>query len=159
MRKVEGREGYQVDRPRACSAKLETLTTLYSGCLVCGEQLDPVLIVAGDTSHPCCDPGETLICGTRGCKDTAVMYPHGTWCLQHARMMAPRSQWEQLGVPYPEGKEPPPRPPMPVLTQPIQARLGGLDVVYAPCPNGCGRPTCYLPGQIQPPCLGCESAR
>ena len=33
--------------------------------------------------------------------------PHGTYRPRHARMMAPRSSWDALGVPDPDGKEPP----------------------------------------------------
>ena len=70
--------------------------------------------------------------------------------------------WGKLGVPYPGGQEPRPTPPVRALTRPVPSRLGyrplvePVDVVYAPCPNGCGRPTCYLPGQVIPPCLTCE---
>jgi len=97
-----------------------------------------------------------------GCKDKASAYPHGTYCPRHARMMAPRSQWAALGVPYPEGREPPQLPVPRVLTGPARTRLGWfpeadpVGVVYAPCPRGCGRPTCCLPGQSIPSCLGCE---
>jgi hypothetical protein len=94
-----------------------------------------------------------------GCTEPAAPYPHGTWCPRHARMMAPASQWQALGVPYPEGHEPPPRPDPPTLTGPAKVHLGPLLLVYAPCPSGCGRPTCCLPGQAIPPCLTCESER
>jgi hypothetical protein len=104
----------------------------------------------------------------RGCKDKADSYPHGDYCPRHARMMAPRIQWAELGVPYPEGQEPPPVPEPAKLTRPVRTVLGlgfwrngdflvdPLTVIYAPCPIGCGRPTCCLPGQAIPPCLGCE---
>lgn len=91
-----------------------------------------------------------------GCAGSADAYPHGDWCLRHARMMAPQSQWRALGVPYPKGQEPPSGPEPPALTGPVKVRLGYLEVVYAPCPHGCGRPTCCLPGQAIPPCLTCQ---
>jgi hypothetical protein len=93
-----------------------------------------------------------------GCSEPASTYPHGVYCPRHARMMAPRSQWSALGVPWPEGQEPPADPEPPVLTGPVKVRLGDLAVVYAPCPYGCGHPTCCLPGQVIPPCLTCELA-
>jgi hypothetical protein len=93
-----------------------------------------------------------------GCAEPAGEYPHGRYCPRHARMMAPRSQWAALGVPWPEGQQPPADSAPPALTAPVKARLGDLTVVYAPCPNGCGHPTCCLPGQVIPPCLTCELA-
>jgi hypothetical protein len=99
----------------------------------------------------------TLRC-TPGCAELTDTYPHGTWCPRHARMMAPRSEWPALGVPWPEGQQPPAAPEPPALTGPVKVRLGDLTVVYAPCPAGCGRPTCCLPGQAIPSCLTCQLA-
>jgi hypothetical protein len=93
------------------------------------------------------------------CKGPAREYVHGTYCPRHARMMTPRGDWERLGVPYPEGQEPPTRPPQLQLGRPVRTRLGGwFTVVYAPCPRGCGRHTCTLPGSPIPPCLTCETS-
>ena len=72
-------------------------------------------------------------------------------------MMAPRSQWDELGIPYPEGQEPPRPPRVPVLTRPVRTWVS-FALMYAPCPNQCGSPTAYLPGQPAPPCLTRESA-
>jgi hypothetical protein len=102
-----------------------------------------------------------VTCQVRGCRpardDTVTDYPrHGSYCGAHARMMIPRPAWPALGVPYPGGQEPPRLPLAPVLTGPRRTRIGPLEVVYAPCPDRCGRPTCYLPSQYPVPCLGCE---
>lgn len=94
-----------------------------------------------------------------GCPKAVSTYPHGAWCPRHARMMAPHSQWQELGVPYPEGQEPPPLPEPPELDHPVTAWLGWFTAVYAECLNQCGRPACCLPGQPIPPCLTCETAR
>lgn len=102
-------------------------------------------------------------CGVSLCKDEPGPYPHGDYCVRHARMMAPRSQWTELGVPYPDGQEPALAPAPPQLTRPVRTRLGWppvvdpAEVVYAPCPAGCGRPAAALPRQEIPPCLSCEA--
>jgi len=97
-------------------------------------------------------------CDVLGCKDTADTYLHGTYCRRHARMMAPRAQWDRLSVPYPEGQEPPRLPAPRTLTRPERTTLGPIEVIYAPCPAVCGRPTCYLPGQAIQLCLQCAIA-
>jgi hypothetical protein len=100
-------------------------------------------------------------CDVPGCKsrEPVTSYPQGDYCPPHARMMvAPRSMWAAEGVPFPSHLCPPARPPQLQLTRPVRTRLGGwLEVVYAPCPRGCGRHTCTLPGSPIPPCLTCET--
>ena len=77
--------------------------------------------------------------------------------------MAPAVTWADLGIPYPEGMASPRPPVAPVPTMPVRTRLGWapiadpVQVTYAPCPSGCGRPTCCLAGDTIPPCLGCQA--
>jgi hypothetical protein len=99
-----------------------------SRCGTCQLPMDPALDRAGLDRHPCCEippmipagvrrapapapaapwaePAEACQAGWK-CDPDPAAYPHGDYCLRHARMMAPASRWRALGVPLPPGAEP-----------------------------------------------------
>ncbi|WP_433465800.1 DNA primase family protein [Spirillospora sp. CA-128828] len=41
---------------------------------------------------------EVDVCEMTGCRESALRYEHGVYCLTHARKMAPRTRWEALGI-------------------------------------------------------------
>lgn len=84
----------------------------------CGVPLDQVLQDAGIGIHPACAgpmprpetptspaaPVPSGSCDMLGCNDGPVTYyeRQGSYDLRHARMMIPRAQWSEHGVPEPE---------------------------------------------------------
>lgn len=74
-------------------------------CGTCQTPMDLALKEAGLKAHPLCSDPERRIakdgCDVAGCTDPGPVwrFPHGDYDMTHARMMAPRRQWPDLGIP------------------------------------------------------------
>ena len=81
-------------------------------CPTCLTQMHTALRDAGMTAHPLCAQPERRraeACDFAGCPLPAWTWPHGNYDLGHAKMMAPRRQWPELGIPL-DKPEPEARP-------------------------------------------------
>jgi hypothetical protein len=81
-------------------------------CPVCLTPMDLALRDAGEPAHPLCVHPERRraeACDFAGCLLPAWKWPHGNYDLGHAKMMAPRRHWAELGIPL-DKPEPEPRP-------------------------------------------------